>query len=98
MSRGLGDKAHGRAKQQREDDQNTHCIEGICCVDIDTTGTGVSSGAGVGVGVGVDVPRVTGQMIHCHDGDDEQDEDDKGDEDVDELVDARAAVEGDVFV
>jgi hypothetical protein len=38
------------------------------------------------------------EMVERDDRNDEQYEDDKGDEDVDEFVDARAAVEGDVGV
>jgi hypothetical protein len=37
-------------------------------------------------------------MVQRDDRNDKQDEDDERDEDVDEFVDARAAVEGNVFV
>lgn len=39
-----------------------------------------------------------GELVHCDDGDDEQGENDNGDEYVDELVDARGAVKGDVGI
>jgi hypothetical protein len=37
-------------------------------------------------------------MVECDDRNDEQDEDNECDEDIDEFVDARTAIEGDVGV
>lgn len=95
MPRRLRQQAHRRTEQQREHDQNTHSIERIAIVVIDCRRRDRRIAT-------LQVRKVrdrggVGQMVQSHHRDDEQDEDDKCDEYVDKLVDARTAVEGDVL-
>lgn len=96
MSRCLGQQAHRRTEQQREDDQNTHRIESVF-------GTAVRRARRVGSGIGwrSSLGWVSGRrrkLVHGDDGNNQKNEYDKRDEYVDELVDAGRAVEGDVIV
>lgn len=83
MSGRLGQHTHGRTEQQGEYNQHTNRIE--CVLRRDSRRTRVAR----------DGAR---EMVHCDNGDDEQNEDDKGDEDVDHLVDARRAIQKNVRV
>ena len=102
MSRRPRQQGHGRAKQQREDNQHAHrikCISVAHAADAESTSTTTTTGSGgVGVGGCFSVSRRAGEPVHSNYRNNKQAEDYKSDEDINEFVDARGAVERNMWI
>lgn len=92
MSRRLRQQTHRSTEQQRKNHQNTNRIESIPLVYIHSSSSVLVSRAGFSM------CSSTSELVHGDYRDDEETEDNHSNEYVDEFVDARAAVEGDVGV
>lgn len=90
MSRSLRQQAHRSTEEQSEHYEYTDRIECISTVNI-----GLACRRHIALRVRDHMCSSVGQLIHSDDGNNQETEYDECDEYVDELVDARAAVERD---
>ena len=93
MSRRLCQQTHRRAEKQSEHYQYTNRVECVSAVNVDLACCG-----NIACSVRHHVCGSVGQLVHGDDRNNKETEYDECDEDVDKLVNAGAAVEGDVGV
>ena len=93
MSRSLRQQAHRSTEEQSEHYEYTDRIECISTVNI-----GLACRRHIALRVCHHMCSSVGQLIHSDDGNNQETEYDECDEYVDELVDARGAVKGDVGI